>query len=34
MDNEKKYNYYKEANDRIYEQLTFDEAKNGVIDGL
>ena len=34
MDNEKKYNYYKEANDRIYEQLTFAEAKNGVLVGL
>ena len=34
MDNEEKYNYYKEANDRIYEQLTFAEAKNGVLIGL
>lgn len=34
MDNEKKYNYYKEANDRIYEQLNFAEAKNGVLVGL
>ena len=34
MDNEKKYSYYKEANDRIYEQLTFAEAKNGILIGL
>lgn len=34
MDREKKYNYYKESNDRIYEQLTFAEAKNGILVGL
>ena len=34
MNNEQKYNYYKEVNKRIYEQLTFAEAKNGVLVGL
>lgn len=34
MEYQQKLNYYKEANDRIYEQLTFAEAKNGVLIGL
>lgn len=34
MNNEQKYDYYKEVNNRIYEQLTFAEAKNGVLVGL
>jgi len=33
MENEK-YELIKQMNDRIYEQLTFDEAKNGILTGL
>ena len=34
MEKEDKLSYYKEVNERIYEQLTFAEAKNGVLTGL